>query len=350
MTRVTGCKTRVEELRKNLMRLLKDNEFPSGKFPSENELCRQFKVSRPIVREATVGLMEQGLLLKVRGKGTFLKHTSNAVKEFAVIYFDIFKSDEPFTSSIIEGIESEARRSEFNLHLYTTRRKNIREKDSILKDLILNGKIDGLFILSPLSPDVLKFFQEEKVPFVVIANEYPGLQVNTVNVDYYQGTKELVNSFIKQGCRRIGLLTGPFEKHENIIRSAENFLSGYKDALAINSLKLDLGLLLEREHNEEAGYQAMKEYFSMDAEKRPDSVIISSAHLTEGALRFVREKGLEDAMIIVGTYNGRTKLSPPGIMVPLQDLGRMAFKLLEAPSGSCREPISLKVPMQIVWK
>ena len=42
------------------------------KIPSENELCKSFKVSRPIVREAILKLQEEGLVATKKGIGTFV--------------------------------------------------------------------------------------------------------------------------------------------------------------------------------------------------------------------------------------------------------------------------------------
>ena len=45
------------------------------KLPSENELCKSFQVSRPIVREAMLKLQNDALVNTKKGIGTFVLHS-----------------------------------------------------------------------------------------------------------------------------------------------------------------------------------------------------------------------------------------------------------------------------------
>ncbi|MCZ7647868.1 MAG: GntR family transcriptional regulator [Planctomycetota bacterium] len=56
-----------------LRRQMEDERWaPGRKLPSEHELCRAYRVTRPTVRQALEGLVREGRLVKRRGLGTFV--------------------------------------------------------------------------------------------------------------------------------------------------------------------------------------------------------------------------------------------------------------------------------------
>jgi GntR family transcriptional regulator len=68
--------TRAEYVRASLLAELRAGKYGVGeKLPNEDELGRQFDVSRATVREAVQGLMEIGYLTRKHGLGTFVTRT-----------------------------------------------------------------------------------------------------------------------------------------------------------------------------------------------------------------------------------------------------------------------------------
>lgn len=61
-----------------IMEKIKTEEWKKGQLiPSEKEFCEQFQVSRPTVRAAIAYLANQGYLVTVKGKGTFVSETKD---------------------------------------------------------------------------------------------------------------------------------------------------------------------------------------------------------------------------------------------------------------------------------
>src|SRR5262245_16561738 len=70
LDRPASLKTRVEQL---LREAIEAGRFPDGRLPTEVELAEGLGVSRETVRLAAETLQREGLLVKVRRKGTFLR-------------------------------------------------------------------------------------------------------------------------------------------------------------------------------------------------------------------------------------------------------------------------------------
>jgi GntR family transcriptional regulator len=61
-----------QQLRRILVKEIESNYREGDLLPSESELCRQYSVSRTVVRQALGELEGEGLVLKVKGKGTYV--------------------------------------------------------------------------------------------------------------------------------------------------------------------------------------------------------------------------------------------------------------------------------------
>ncbi|RKR75766.1 GntR family transcriptional regulator [Frondihabitans australicus] len=71
---VLGAVPKHEQLRRILRDLALDRLQPGSAIPSERQLIADYGVSRITVREAVGQLVNEGILTRVRGKGTFVAH------------------------------------------------------------------------------------------------------------------------------------------------------------------------------------------------------------------------------------------------------------------------------------
>ena len=55
--------------------IIKGHYKPNDRLPTEEELCKTFAISRPVVRQAYELLLREGLIERQKGSGTFVKQT-----------------------------------------------------------------------------------------------------------------------------------------------------------------------------------------------------------------------------------------------------------------------------------
>ena len=71
--------------------ILKGEYKPNDRLPTEEELCKQFSISRPVVRQAYDELIKERLIERRKGSGTFVKKVTNKnslFKEFISFSFE----------------------------------------------------------------------------------------------------------------------------------------------------------------------------------------------------------------------------------------------------------------------
>lgn len=71
------------QIKQTIKNWIINNEYsPGDKIPSENELAKQFNVSRLTVRQATSQLIQEGFLSSRRGEGTFVTKNEGLIRSF----------------------------------------------------------------------------------------------------------------------------------------------------------------------------------------------------------------------------------------------------------------------------
>jgi DNA-binding FadR family transcriptional regulator len=95
---------RPDEIAQKIEKLIQLNKLvPDDRLPSERDLCEQFSVSRPVVREALSSLKSKGLVSIRRGVGVFVK-ARDTREEFKIQAIEV---DEKFAiSQVMELIST----------------------------------------------------------------------------------------------------------------------------------------------------------------------------------------------------------------------------------------------------
>lgn len=186
----------------------KEHYQPDQKIPSENELVKQFAISRSTVRQTLNELVNEGIIYKKQGAGSFFsgKLKTEAQRSYLIgvivprLSFYIYPQ-------IIQGINDVAHQKRYNIVLGSSDVQP--EKEIICLEQLLEKHIDGLLI-EP-SGGFLHFedspnFQRVKaltIPVVFMDWAPADAAISYVAPDDVEGGLRATNYLIQAGHRRI---------------------------------------------------------------------------------------------------------------------------------------------------
>lgn len=158
----TSFASQICSFMKNLIvsRVLKDGE----KIPNECELSEIFKVSRMTVREAMMNLVQQNLLYRHVGRGTFVKARNIGSKILWVCGKDITSGEiSPYYSSELHAFSKECAK-----HGLLVEPVWIRNSIEPISNSYLTDYAGYLFLSTDISHPLLKAVSEKKLPYAHI--------------------------------------------------------------------------------------------------------------------------------------------------------------------------------------
>lgn len=181
---------------------------PGDKLSSENELARQFGISRQTVRTAIGILEEQGVLRRVKGSGTYLSDHRHSEQQNRIAVITTYVDSYIFPK-IIQGIEEKLFERGYSVQIAFTNNTLEREKN-VLADIISRDDVAGVIVEGTKSglpnPNLSLYrkIQARNIPILFINTYYPELSVPHVSLDDVQAARKAVDYLIGKGHRDIG--------------------------------------------------------------------------------------------------------------------------------------------------
>lgn len=269
---------------------------PGTMLPSENELVREFNVSKHTVLKALSELINENLIYRKQGKGTFASEAGPTLKkQIAVI---VFHSDNPYYSKVVKGIVQKMSDESFNVFLANSEGLPEKETEHIKR---LADSVDA-FIVSPSFYSMrysegIDFIVESGIPLTFVTNVLMGCpQTNLANYvipddcsGAFMGTKHLIE------C---GYKNFRFLVTDNALKCNADTerLRGFKFALADHGIDFDDKMILNISDNdvfngyENDAYMAGKNLALPDG---PLGIFSSGDCMAIGMMRSLRERGVK---------------------------------------------------------
>jgi LacI family transcriptional regulator len=232
-----------------------------------------------------------------------------------------------FMGELMNGIMDTVYSHGKHLTLIPMRGKSLNEVDDISHFCRSNG-LCGMMVINPPSDSKLpKGLVDHEIPHVIIAASYRDTNISWVDVDNIGGCINAVNHLIHQGHRRIALF------HNIAANPCElDRIQGYKEALIINGIQTDNGLMVEMNNHMDLSEQILQ---LMSKTDRPTAIFCTTYRGTLGVFKHLQKLNISvpDNISIVGfgDYDVSPLTNPPMTTVhqPIYEMGKIAAEIFE---------------------
>lgn len=246
-----------------------------------------------------------------------------------------------FATSVITAVEDFFRNHGYATIVCDCRSNLALEQESV--NFLLKKRVDGIInIPVSTSGKHLSAAIERKTPVVLVDQRLPGIACDSVIVDNAQATRQATQRLIDAGHRRIGIICGT-----KGIYTADERLSGYKQALAENQIEIDEKFIAYGNYTIEGGDECLKH---LAGNKDMTAVLISNYEMTIGAVIALNELRLKipDDISVIGFDNIDFAMAvTPALSIitqPVAKIGENAARILmERLDGRSDEPHCLEL-------
>ena len=168
--------------------------WPRGsRVPSENELAREFNVSRMTANRALKELTHEGTLIRKQGLGTFIAESRplTSVLEIKNIADEIFHRDQDYSNDIIELAKIKAT-PEVAMHMHCEKGDDIFYSLIVHKENDKPVQLEERFVNPLQAPDYLRQNFRIITPNKYLSSVAPMSRaeqiIEAVNIDIYDAT------------------------------------------------------------------------------------------------------------------------------------------------------------------
>lgn len=195
-----------------IMEQIKNGVFQMGdKLPSENELSREFELSRQTIRHAIDVLEQKNMLTRIRGSGTYLGTGGRELKKVRYQNIAVISTyvDSYIFPMVLKGIEKTLSKAGYTMQVAFTGNR-IEKEGEILDKLLKKGLIDGLIVEPAKSAlpnpnlDSYKRLAKQQLPVLFFNSSYPQLEFPCVALHDELVSQKAVQYLIKAGHQKIG--------------------------------------------------------------------------------------------------------------------------------------------------
>ncbi|MFC4778890.1 GntR family transcriptional regulator [Paenibacillus sp. GCM10023252] len=332
------------------------------RLPSENEIAKQYEMSRQTVRQALGDLEQEGWLYRAQGKGTFVSDQQSAGRRAAspgmtIGMITTHISDYIFPT-IVRGVESSLRVKGARLLLASTDNEKGKERDSLSS--MLREPLTGLIIEPTKSAegnpnfDYFLALDSQNIPYVMLNERYSDVDAPCLKVDDELGGYRAAQHLMELGHKRIAgfFKTDDFQG----VHRMRGFVRAHREHL--HQMQPEHLVRYSTEEKQTKPLEALAALISRDPATRPTAVVCYNDELAVRMLDVIRRGGLsvpedlslvgfDDANLAVATEVKLTTIAHPKTQMGI-DAVELLMSMIQQAAPRSRTPDHIYEPELVI--
>lgn len=340
---------------------------PDQLIPSEREISESCDLSRTTVRRAIQLLVNEGILYRIPGSGTYVGHNGASRSTEDILGLIVPSLANPHYGELANAIEREANIRGYQLLVGQSNYEKHSEAN-YLRRYAESLSVKGVLIVpnfQRLSVEAYHFMKEQNTPFIFVSRSTDVIDADAVMPDRVHGAAEMVKYLIDLGHEQIAYV-------RLVPPQLDSHMKGYLQALETAHLPKNPDLIISIEANPyEAGRRGAQILLERGAPFT--AVFARNDVIALSVIQALKEAGLrvpEDVSVAgVDNIQATAHSDPPLTTLDdtLSETGRLSVSLLldrvegryNGPSrqvtirqsllvrGSCGPPATVKQPAAV---
>ena len=235
-----------------------------------------------------------------------------------------------YFSSIISSIQEVLFKEGYNVLICQSNEDADKEKDVL--NTLLSNQVDGLLISVARTTTDISIFDsiiKKEVPIVFFDRMVKELEgkVNGVWIDDYAAGYLLTERLIKEGCKRLALISAPLSLNIGTQR-----LRGFRRALENSNMEINEDLFFETDLTMDDSIRITKNIISMNV----DGIVVAGGIATKGCLialetgNQINKGKIKVAGFMNDLYPGHKEPGLIRVVTPTKEMGKLAAQNLLA--------------------
>jgi DNA-binding LacI/PurR family transcriptional regulator len=319
---------------------------PQAKLETEAALMKRFNISRVTIRKAVAGLVDEGLVRRVPGSGTYVNrrqarsnHISQRTGHIALQMNDLHMAITAAMRETLRGINAACEASGMSTGIFLTDpRDPTAPTNIILNQALTERRCDGLISMSSMDREAYLQMLDLSTP-VVLTFESETQSIPSVSGDIFDTHEQIAHFVIEAGWRTPAVLRGPAPTRLEEMQGRSTEISGFRVAEGFRRGLIDMGLpyrpthLLSSDYRPERAAELTETV--MRLQPRPDVLIVDGQEMAEAL-----QQHLPPTIAVIGIGPRTTTTKPTIVQIPFYEVGRGAAELLCRHIQNPSEPVT----------